>query len=144
MEARDLYGKRVRLTPDGLAYGEEFVPFDEMDDARPASHNLWNPATNLFEVAVAAGRTTAGREEPAAADRRPAQESDNRCPAQAPNVTHHRRIQARTRAQAAEAGRQRADRRGDDPGGPAEITLQLLASPDRPALLPGRRCRKTR
>jgi hypothetical protein len=28
------------------------VPFDEMDDTRPASHNLWNPATNLFEVAV--------------------------------------------------------------------------------------------
>jgi hypothetical protein len=28
------------------------VPFEEMDDTRPASHNLWNPATNLFEVAV--------------------------------------------------------------------------------------------
>jgi hypothetical protein len=28
------------------------VPFDEMDGTRPASHNLWNPATNLFEVAV--------------------------------------------------------------------------------------------
>jgi hypothetical protein len=23
-----------------------------MDDTRPASDNLWNPATNLFEVAV--------------------------------------------------------------------------------------------
>ena len=23
-----------------------------MDEAQPASHNLWNPATNLFEVAV--------------------------------------------------------------------------------------------
>jgi hypothetical protein len=28
------------------------VPFDEMDETQPASHNLWNPATNLFEVAV--------------------------------------------------------------------------------------------
>ena len=28
------------------------MPFDEMDGTRPASHNLWNPATNLFEVAV--------------------------------------------------------------------------------------------
>jgi hypothetical protein len=28
------------------------VPFDEMDEAQPASHNLWHPATNLFEVAV--------------------------------------------------------------------------------------------
>ena len=37
----------------GLAYGEEeFVPFDEMVGARPASHPIWNPATNLFEVAV--------------------------------------------------------------------------------------------
>jgi hypothetical protein len=51
-EAQDFYGTRVRLTRDGLAYGEEFLPFDEMDDTRPASHNLWNPATNLFEVAV--------------------------------------------------------------------------------------------
>ena len=28
------------------------MPFDEMDGTRAASHNLWNPATNLFEVAV--------------------------------------------------------------------------------------------
>ena len=28
------------------------MPFEEMDGMRPASHNLWNPATNLFEVAV--------------------------------------------------------------------------------------------
>jgi hypothetical protein len=29
------------------------VPFAKMDDTRlPASHGLWNPATNLFEVAV--------------------------------------------------------------------------------------------
>jgi hypothetical protein len=51
-EAQDVYGKSVRLTRDGLAYGDEFVPFDEMGGTRPASHNLWNPATNLFEVAV--------------------------------------------------------------------------------------------
>ena len=48
MEAQDLYGTRVRLSRDGLAYGEEFVPLDEMDEARPLSANLWNPATNLF------------------------------------------------------------------------------------------------
>jgi hypothetical protein len=52
MEAQDLYGTRVRLSWDGLAYGEEFVPLDELDEARPLSGNLWNPATNLFEVAV--------------------------------------------------------------------------------------------
>ena len=51
-EARDVYGTGVRPTRDGLAYGEQFVAFDEMDDARPASDSLWNPATNLFEVAV--------------------------------------------------------------------------------------------
>lgn len=51
-EAQDVYGTRVRLTWDGLAYGEEFVAFDEMDGTPPASPNLWNPATNLFEVAV--------------------------------------------------------------------------------------------
>ena len=28
------------------------MPLDEMDEARPLSGNLWNPATNLFEVAV--------------------------------------------------------------------------------------------
>ena len=52
MEARDLYGTRVRLTRDGLAYSEEFVPLGETGEARPLSGNLWNPATNLFEVAV--------------------------------------------------------------------------------------------
>ena len=51
-EAQDVYGTHVRLTRDGLAYGEEFVAFDEMDDKRPASHHIWNPATNLFEVTV--------------------------------------------------------------------------------------------
>ena len=52
MEARDLYGTRVRLTRDGLAYGEEFVPLEEVDGARPASDVVWNPATKLFEVSV--------------------------------------------------------------------------------------------
>ena len=52
IEAQDLYGTRIRISLDGLAYGEEFVAFDEMDDTRPASDNLWNPVTNLFEVAV--------------------------------------------------------------------------------------------
>ncbi len=51
-EAQDVFGTRVRLTRDGLAYGEEFVAFAEMDDKRPASHKIWNPATNLFEVTV--------------------------------------------------------------------------------------------
>jgi hypothetical protein len=51
-EARDVRGTRIRLTRDGLVYGEEFVPIDEMVPT-PASHrSLWNPATNLFEVAV--------------------------------------------------------------------------------------------
>ena len=49
---QDVFGTRIRLTRDGLTYGEEFVAFDEMDDKRPASHNIWNHATNLFEVAV--------------------------------------------------------------------------------------------
>jgi hypothetical protein len=52
-EAQDIYGTRKRLTRDGLVYGEESVPFDEMGRTRPASHTLWNPATNLFEVTVA-------------------------------------------------------------------------------------------
>ena len=52
-EVQDVYGTRLRLTREGLAYGEQFVAFDEMDDTRTASHSLWNPATNLFEVLVA-------------------------------------------------------------------------------------------
>jgi hypothetical protein len=52
MEVQHLYGKRVRLSRDGLVYGEEFVPLDQMDEARPLSGNLWNSATKLFEVAV--------------------------------------------------------------------------------------------
>ena len=51
-EAKDVYGRRVRLTRDGLAYGEKFVAFDDMDATRPVPHDLWNPATKLFEVAV--------------------------------------------------------------------------------------------
>ncbi len=52
MEARDVYGKRLRLTRDGLAYGEEVVPLDEVNGTRPASDVVWNPATKLFEVWV--------------------------------------------------------------------------------------------
>jgi hypothetical protein len=51
-EARDVQGKRLRLTRDGLAYGEELVPLDEVDGTRPASDPVWNPATKLFEVSV--------------------------------------------------------------------------------------------
>ncbi len=50
-QARNVYGKRIRLTRDGLLYGEEFVSFDEMG-AQPASYTLWNPVTSLFEVTV--------------------------------------------------------------------------------------------
>ena len=52
MEEQDLHGTVIRLTRDGLAYGGEFVLFDEMIGAPPASRSLWNPATGLFEVAV--------------------------------------------------------------------------------------------
>jgi hypothetical protein len=51
-EAIDVQGKRLRLTRDGLAYGEEFVHLDEVDGARPTSEVAWNPATKLFEVSV--------------------------------------------------------------------------------------------
>jgi hypothetical protein len=51
-EARDIYGTSIRLTSEGLTYGEEFVPFAEMGDKQPGSHVLWNPSTRLFEVAV--------------------------------------------------------------------------------------------
>jgi hypothetical protein len=51
-EARDVQGKRLRLTRNGLAYGEEFVPLDEVDGTRPVSGVVWNPATKLFEVSV--------------------------------------------------------------------------------------------
>ena len=40
MEAQDLYGTRVRLSRDGLVYGEEFVPLGEIDEGRPLSGNL--------------------------------------------------------------------------------------------------------
>ena len=51
-EARDIYGTRIRLTRDGLTYGEEFVPFGEMGGRKPESYFFWNPATRLFEVAI--------------------------------------------------------------------------------------------
>lgn len=52
-EAQDIYGTRIRLTRDGLTYGEEFVPFEEMGGRQPESDVLWNPGTRLFDVAVA-------------------------------------------------------------------------------------------
>ena len=52
MEAQDIYGTRIRLTRDGLSYGEEFVPFDEIGDMQPAPNTFWNPGTDLFEVTV--------------------------------------------------------------------------------------------
>jgi hypothetical protein len=51
-EAQDIYGTRIRLTRDGLTYGEEFVPFAELGGRRPESHVFWSPGTRLFEVAV--------------------------------------------------------------------------------------------
>ena len=51
-EAQDIYGTRIRLTRDGLTYGEEFVPFEEMGNMQPAPGTFWNPGTNLFEVRV--------------------------------------------------------------------------------------------
>ena len=51
-EGRDVNGTLVRLTREGLVYGERFVPFDDVVGVRPGSFSLWNPGTNLFEVAV--------------------------------------------------------------------------------------------
>lgn len=51
-EAQDAYGTRIKVTQEGVAYGQEFVPFDEVVGLQPASPGIWNPATNLFEVAV--------------------------------------------------------------------------------------------
>ena len=51
-EAQDIYGTRIRLTRDGLTYGEQFVPFGEMGGRQPESHVFLNPGTRLFEVAV--------------------------------------------------------------------------------------------
>ena len=51
-EAQDIYGTRIRLTRDGLSYGEAFVAFAEMGDTQPESHVFWNPGTRLFEVTV--------------------------------------------------------------------------------------------
>ena len=54
-EARDFYGTLIRLTREGLTYGEEFVPFAEMGRKQPEPHVFWNPSTRLFEVAVLRG-----------------------------------------------------------------------------------------
>ncbi len=51
-EVQDIYGRHARLTRDGLTYGEEFVPFEEMGNMQPAPDTFWNPGTNLFEVTV--------------------------------------------------------------------------------------------
>ena len=51
-EAQDIYGTPIRLTRDGLTYGEVFVPLAELGGRRPESHVFWNPSTRLFEVAV--------------------------------------------------------------------------------------------
>jgi hypothetical protein len=51
-EAQDVYGTRIRLTRNGLTYGEEFVPFEELGGRKPESHVFWNPGTRLFEIAV--------------------------------------------------------------------------------------------
>ena len=52
VETQDIYGRRIRLTREGLTYGEEFVPFDEMGNMQPGPATFWNPGTNLFEVTV--------------------------------------------------------------------------------------------
>jgi hypothetical protein len=52
MEDQDIYGTRIRLTRDGLTYGEEFVPFAELGGRQPESPVFWNPGTRLFEVTV--------------------------------------------------------------------------------------------
>ena len=51
-EAQDIYGTRIRLTREGLTYGEEFAPLAELGGRQPGSHVFWNPGTRLFEVAV--------------------------------------------------------------------------------------------
>lgn len=52
METQDIYGTRIRLTRDGLAYGEVFVPFEEMGGMQLEPHIFWNLGTRLFEIAV--------------------------------------------------------------------------------------------
>jgi hypothetical protein len=52
MEDQDIYGTRIRLTRDGLTYGEEFVPFAELGGRQPESSVFWNPGARLFEVTV--------------------------------------------------------------------------------------------
>ena len=47
-----MHGTLIRLSHDGLLYGQRFVPLDNVAGVRPDSFSLWNPGTNLFEVAV--------------------------------------------------------------------------------------------
>jgi hypothetical protein len=51
-ETQDVYGTRIRLTREGLTYGEEFVPLAEMGGMQPEPHVFWNPGTRLLDVAV--------------------------------------------------------------------------------------------
>lgn len=51
-EGRDVNGTLVRLTREGLVYGQRFVPLEDVVGVRPDSFSFWNPATNLYEVAV--------------------------------------------------------------------------------------------
>ena len=43
METQDIYGTRIRLTRDGLTYGEEFVPFAEMGGQATGVPRLLEP-----------------------------------------------------------------------------------------------------
>ncbi len=51
-EDHDIYSTRIRLTRDGLTYGEEFVPITEISGIQPESYFFWNPGTKLFEIAI--------------------------------------------------------------------------------------------
>jgi hypothetical protein len=51
-EAQDVYGTRIRLSRDGLRYGEEFVSFEEMGGRQAEPQVIYNPGTKLSEVAV--------------------------------------------------------------------------------------------
>jgi hypothetical protein len=51
-ETQDVYGTRIRLSRDGLRYGEEFVPFEEMGGGQAEPQVIYNPGTKLSEVVV--------------------------------------------------------------------------------------------
>jgi hypothetical protein len=51
-EAQDVYGTRIRLSRNGLRYGEEFLPFEEMGGRQAEPQLIYNPGTKLSEVAV--------------------------------------------------------------------------------------------